>query len=256
MPTEVQIYKDATIVAADLADKTITAAQIADKTITAAQIADTTITAAQIADTTITATKLSTGGPNWDTAGNLTASSFKTSTASTGFLKADGTVDTNTYITQSVPVGSVFHFAASTPPTGYLKANGDTVPNGNGTVQGVTANFSALYAILGSTYGAAGKLPDLRGEFIRGWVDTRVGVDTQITFGRFQDWAIENITGAYDGESRGSGSGAFANVGGGDGGYNGPGPGPTSWNFDASRVVKTSTETRPRNVALLACIKY
>ena len=48
MPTEVQIYKDATIVAADLADKTITAAQIADKTITAAQIADETITAAKL----------------------------------------------------------------------------------------------------------------------------------------------------------------------------------------------------------------
>ena len=209
-----------------------------------------------IADGNVTPAKLSTGHPNWDTSGNLTSNSFKTSTASTGFLKADGSVDTNTYITQAVPTGAVFHFAASTAPAGYLKANGDTIPNGNGTVQGITADFSALYAILGETYGAAGKLPDLRGEFIRGWVDTRVGVDTQTTFGRFQDWAIENITGAYDGESRGSGSGAFANVGGGDGGYNGPGPGPTSWNFDASRVVKTSTETRPRNVALLACIKY
>jgi hypothetical protein len=71
MPTEVQIYKDATIVAADIADDTITATQIADKTITAAKIADTTITAAQIANTTITAVKLSTGGPNWDVNGNL-----------------------------------------------------------------------------------------------------------------------------------------------------------------------------------------
>jgi hypothetical protein len=191
-----------------------------------------------------------------NTTGIITASSFKTSTASTGFLKADGTVDTNTYITQAVPVGSVFHFAASTPPTGYLKANGDTVPNGTGVVQGITADFSALYAILSTTYGAAGKLPDLRGEFIRGWVDDRTGLGTQVGFGQTQSWAIENITGAYDGESRGSGSGAFANVAGGDGGFNGPGSGPTSWNFDASRVVKTSTETRPRNVALLACIKY
>jgi hypothetical protein len=49
MPTEVQIYRDGTIVGADIANKTITAAQIADKTITAAQIADNTITAAQLA---------------------------------------------------------------------------------------------------------------------------------------------------------------------------------------------------------------
>ena len=235
MPTEVQIYKNESVVAED------------------------------IADTTITAAKLSTGGPNWDTAGNLTASSFKTSTASTGFLKADGTVDTNTYITQAVPVGSVFHFASSTPPTGYLKANGDTVTNGPGTVQGVTANFSALYAILGETYGAAGKLPDLRGEFIRGWVDGRSDTDTGRTFGSFQDWAIENITGSFQssgGFSAGSltgGTGVFttsdpavAFLNGTQGSYTFN----RTLNMNASSQVKTSTETRPRNVALLACIKY
>jgi hypothetical protein len=58
MPTEVQIYKNGTVVAEDLADKTITAAKIADKTITAAQIADTTITAAKIADKTIAAAQI------------------------------------------------------------------------------------------------------------------------------------------------------------------------------------------------------
>ena len=256
MPTEVQIYKDGTVVADDLADKTITAAQLADKTITAAQIADTTITAA----------KLSTGGPNWDTAGNLTASSFKTSTASTGFLKADGTVDTNTYITQAVPVGSVFHFAASTAPTGYLKANGNTVPNGPGTVQGITADFSALYAILGSTYGAAGKLPDLRGEFIRGWADDRTDLGTQVGFGKTQDWAIQNITGSF----QSSGGFSAGSLTGGTGvfsisdplygkvlaGSDQPYTFNRTLNMNASSQVKTSTETRPRNVALLACIKY
>jgi hypothetical protein len=62
----------------------------------------------------------------------------------------------------TVPIGAVFHFAASTAPIGYLKCNGDTVTDGVGTVQSVTANFSALYAVLSSTYGAPGKLPDLR----------------------------------------------------------------------------------------------
>ena len=58
MPTEVQIYRDGTIVGADIANKTITAAQLADKTITAAQIANKTITAAQLADKTITAAQI------------------------------------------------------------------------------------------------------------------------------------------------------------------------------------------------------
>jgi hypothetical protein len=49
MPTEVQIYRDGTIVGADIANNTITATQIANKTITATQIADNTITAAQLA---------------------------------------------------------------------------------------------------------------------------------------------------------------------------------------------------------------
>ena len=56
MPTEVQIYKDGTIVEADIANNAVTT----DKIGTGA----------------VTPGKLSTGGPNWDTAGNLTASSF------------------------------------------------------------------------------------------------------------------------------------------------------------------------------------
>ena len=74
------------------------------------------------------------------------------------------------------PSGAITQFAGATPPAGWLKCNGDTIPNGTGTVQGVTANFAPLYAVLQNTYGGFGKLPDLRGEFIRGWDDGR-GVD-------------------------------------------------------------------------------
>jgi microcystin-dependent protein len=166
----------------------------------------------------------------------------------------------------TVPTGAVFHFAASSAPTGYLKANGDTVTNGSGTVQGITADFSALYAILGSTYGAPGKLPDLRGEFIRSWVDNKVGIDTQTTFGRFQSWAIQNITGTIDSISETfagntpNETGAFYKVASTPNRSGTPNA-PDSSNagtlgFDASLSVQTSTETRPRNIALLACIKY
>jgi microcystin-dependent protein len=146
----------------------------------------------------------------------------------------------------TVPTGAVFHFAASTPPTGYLKANGDTVPNGTGTVQGISANFSDLYAILGSTYGAAGKLPDLRGEFVRGWADDRA-VDTGRTFGTEQGDALKDHTHTYD---------RFQETGTGLRG------GPSSVIFSnistntGSPSTGSATETRPRNIALLACIKY
>ncbi len=62
-----------------------------------------------------------------------------------------------------VPVGTIQIYAGTTAPTGWLLCNGDTVPNGSGTVQSVTANYAALYAVLSTTYGSAGKLPDMQG---------------------------------------------------------------------------------------------
>jgi hypothetical protein len=64
MPTEVQIYQNATIIPDDL----------------------------------------STGGPTWDASGYLTATGFKVGTES-GFLKANGNVDNNTYLTTATPPG-------------------------------------------------------------------------------------------------------------------------------------------------------
>jgi len=148
----------------------------------------------------------------------------------------------------SVPTGAVFHFAASTPPTGYLKCNGDTVPNGGGTVQGITADFSDLYTILGSTYGSAGQLPDLRGEFLRGWDDGR-GVDSDRTFGSSQTDDFESHShkvGSRDSLTDYGTSSAVEFVW--------SFPSPVGQYVDSESVG--GVETRPRNIALLACIKY
>lgn len=160
-----------------------------------------------------------------------------------------------------VPVGAVFYFAANIAPIGYLKCNGDTVTDGVGTVQSVTANFSALYAVLSSTYGSPGKLPDLRGEFIRGWDDSK-GTDSSRVFGSSQLDALQNIQGVL-GNMWGFGgagtSGALSSAVSGSSNQPGTGgEGSRDINFDASNSTgaRTATETRPRNIALLACIKY
>jgi microcystin-dependent protein len=148
----------------------------------------------------------------------------------------------------TVPIGAVFHFAASTTPIGYLKCNGDTVTDGVGTVQSVTANFSALYAVLSSTYGSPGKLPDLRGEFIRGWDDGR-GIDSGRAFGDLQADAFKSHThgSTHTRNNCASGSGSP------DGwAVNGGNSGSTTLTTNATG----ETETRPRNISLLACIKY
>ena len=72
----------------------------------------------------------------------------------------------------AVPVGSVFCIAHSTVPDGYIKCNGDSIAAGSGSVQGVSrSELAALRQLIGNT------LPDLRGEFVRGFDDGR-GIDT------------------------------------------------------------------------------
>jgi len=55
------------------------------------------------------------------------------------------------------PVGSLIMYAGPTAPEGWLLCIGSAVPNGSGTIQGITSDFSKLYAVIGAN------LPDLRG---------------------------------------------------------------------------------------------
>ena len=85
-----------------------------------------------------------------------------------GDIKSDGAVHTaleNLGLGDgsALPVGVPVPWPSATPPTGWIKCNG--------------APFSAAqYPELAKVYPAL-KLPDLRGEFIRGWDDGR-GVDS------------------------------------------------------------------------------
>jgi microcystin-dependent protein len=222
-------------------------------------IGDNSITAAQIAAGAVGTTEIAA-----DAVGTTEIAADAVTTAKI----ADSNITTaklNSIVSASlVPTGAVFHFAASTAPTGYLKANGDTIPNGTGTVQGITANFSALYAIIGSTYGAAGQLPDLRGEFLRGWDDSR-GVDSGRTFGSTQAQQTakhkhagfgENIPGFWPfGQTNSNGKPGSGGRGDQDNFYFYTNDGSDVDNaMNAAGVI--GNETRPRNRALLACIKY
>ena len=65
-------------------------------------------------------------------------------------------------------------YAGATAPAGWLVCNGDGVPNDNGTVQGKQADWTNLFAVLGTTYGvrwANNRLPNLQGTFVRGWTE-------------------------------------------------------------------------------------
>ena len=88
-------------------------------------------------------------------------------------------------LTSEIPPGTVMSFLGKTSPPGWLLCNGAIVPNGVGPVQGVITNYSRLWTVLGTTYGATpGTLPDLRGYFIRGYgssTDPSVGANADGT---------------------------------------------------------------------------
>lgn len=144
--------------------------------------------------------------------------------------KMDGTVH--------VAVGTIIWVARNTAPNGYLKANGAALSR---------TTYSDLFATIGTTFGVGDgsttfNLPDLRGEFIRGWDDTR-GVDSGRSFGSSQ---------ADDLKSHQHSMASYNTVG--------TAPSIASGSSVAGPVKYTDytggNETRPRNVALLACIKY
>jgi len=150
-----------------------------------------------------------------------------------------------------VPPGAVMPFASASTPSGWLAANGDVVTNGIGTVQGITANFKPLFDVLGSTFGAAGKLPDLRGYFIRG-AGRNIDATEAGTFGQRQADAFKSHSHPYT--DKWANFGAKTTVGGAN---------ETGWKstdpYTTSNLTTTAsgdlTETRPKNIALLYCVK-
>ncbi|EOI5797423.1 phage tail protein [Cronobacter dublinensis] len=147
----------------------------------------------------------------------------------------------------ALPVGVPVPWPTATAPAGWLKCNG--------------AVFTAAqYPKLALAYPGL-KLPDLRGEFIRGWDDGR-GVDSGRALLSIQNFAIQNMTGRFRSRPvplQGGGAiveayGVFSisnNTGGQYVNLTGAGSSANADEtiFDASRAVNTATETRPRNIA-------
>ena len=174
-------------------------------------------------------------------------------------------------------VGTVAFFARSSAPTGWLKCNGAAISR---------TDYADLFDSIGTTYGTGDgsttfNLPDLRGEFVRCLDDGR-GVDKFVTYigsnsgggyvnrtldNSVQTHATANIWGElHINVARGESYAGYAfyetdrYAAEEAGSYRNS----SSFYFSSSRYTNATAdedsvfggETRPRNVALLACIKY
>lgn len=162
-----------------------------------------------------------------------------------GDIQSDGTVQTaleNLGLGEgsALPVGVPVPWPLAVPPAGWLKCNG-------------AAFTASQYPQLALAYPSL-RLPDLRGEFIRGWDDGR-GVDSGRTILSFQEGTI--VSGFDDNDTGDISSLGSANYGFGDSltsnqwnTINGK-----KWIFDASSKGAQRYDwwayvsARPRNIA-------
>lgn len=138
--------------------------------------------------------------------------------------------------------GEVCFYLKNSPPQGYLVANGAAISR---------STYADLFAVTGTVFGPGNgsttfNLPDLRGEFIRGWDGGR-GVDAGRAFGSRQSDLFKshrhNLT---------------STITKGIGGISGSGERVAfiSNSYEPGTVTEGGVETRPRNVALLPCVRY
>lgn len=138
------------------------------------------------------------------------------------------------------PPGTLAYWPGTTAPSGWLKRNGAAVSR---------VAYARLFAVLGTRFGAGDgfntfNLPDDRGEFIRGLDDGR-GVDTGRVLGSWQADEFKSHTHPF--------SAAQA-----IGGYtdNGGAPDQRVMVSETNTGTAGGAETRPRNRAYLAIIKF
>ncbi|HHE3608586.1 TPA: tail fiber protein [Pasteurella multocida] len=201
--------------------------------------------------------------------------SFPKNITPTGFLKANGTTfNQNTYpdlyavngnsnrlpnLTRS-DVGMTAYFTTDAIPDGWIAF--DSIRT---TV--TQQNYRELYEYLVEKYGAISNVPLAEDRFIR-------NAGNGLSVGLTQGDAIRNITGEIDLSSLGSGNqflefessrnnevfkGAIlpnkAKWTNWTADQNGGAKTPRGFKFDASKVVPTANENRPKSVVLKLCIK-
>jgi microcystin-dependent protein len=161
-------------------------------------------------------------------------------------------------INTATPTGMVATFASSAPAAGWLECDGATLSR---------TTYAALFAVIGTAFGVGDgsttfALPDLRGEFLRGWDHGR-GIDAGRAFASLQagetgphdHFLVSDISGGSGTSPWGGGTHLAQDGSYADSTYRLRGTDAKVPDV-ARSGLGSGSETRPRNVALMFCIKY
>jgi len=172
--------------------------------------------------------------------------------------KVDEGVDDEDFVTSKkmakrladLMVGEVAAFATTTAPSGWLKCNGAELDR---------EVYADLFAAIGTTFGIGDgsttfNLPDLRGEFIRGLDDSR-GIDLDRVLGSAQADQSLHVD-QFNTSSYSSTKGTVTIPQTGSWSTERATGRSTDGNDVGIKFKMNGLETRPRNIALLFCIKY
>ena len=195
--------------------------------------------------------------------------------SSGSFLQTNGSGVLSFSTVQGVPSGSVFCIAVATVPSNYLECNGASVSR---------TTYAALFAVIGTAYGSTSgstfNVPDLRGEFVRGW-DHGKGSDSGRSIASDQTDQMEQHNHSVTASSSVNDPGHVHTVrvgtrGGGGGGNVSDRDSEQPGTFFASNQIGSnstgisvsinvtesnrggtgnSSENRPRNIAMMYVIK-
>ena len=155
------------------------------------------------------------------------------------------------------PIGSVLAYPIDDVPAHCLECNGAVISR---------ETYPELFTVIGTTYGAGDgattfKIPDLRGEFIRGWDHGRGldgTLDRAIATIEEDSISVDDLTMTLS-KSKGGTSSAMPVVNGGNNqepfNANGSSSLYTAITSNAA-FTSAGNETRPHNVAMMYCIVY
>lgn len=171
------------------------------------------------------------------TAAGIAADAVTTAKIATGSITA-AKLSSEIFL---VPAGAVMPFAMNSVPAGWLAANGTAVSR---------TTYATLFAAIGTLYGTGNgsttfTLPDLRGYFVRG-AGTNTDGSASGSFGAKQADEFKSHSHTYT-QPKTPGS-YYDN--------NNDEVGVKELTTNAASGLTGGTETRPKNIAMLYCIKF